>query len=397
LSKDRFHKPVILAALVLTLVYLFYPLVVSRSSVGMDVHAVGNLPVLYSGRFKPIDSVARNSLMMIGNRQTFKRDGEAIDAATWLLDVMARPDLAASYEVFRVDHPGVRELMGLNDPSRKRFAYNTLMQRAGELQAQAILADQTPRAQRDLMQNKVLQLSNKLALYQSFASMHALNIIPGDSGSQDWRPLHTVSQMNPTPQQARIVESYRALLGAYRDRDVVVFNQNTSLLRTALVIDHRSLIDKAALEATFNRYGLFHRASLLYLVIGLMVFVSWLKWQSPLARAAFLMLLLTWLVHSTGLVLRVHISGRPPVTNLYSSALFIGWGIVLLCLVLEYFYRNTMGLITAAVAGFLTLLIAQGLSGNGDTMAVLQAVLDTNFWLATHVVVITLGYWASFM
>ena len=46
----------------------------------------------------------------------------------------------------------------------------------------------------------------------------------------------------------------------------------------------------------------------------------------------------------------------------------------------------------AAVIGFLTLLVAHFLSLDGDTFIVLQAVLDTQFWLATHVVCINLGY-----
>ena len=51
----------------------------------------------------------------------------------------------------------------------------------------------------------------------------------------------------------------------------------------------------------------------------------------------------------------------------------------------------------AATAGYATLLIAYLLSAGGDTIAVLQAVLDTQFWLATHVVCITLGYAATYM
>ena len=46
--------------------------------------------------------------------------------------------------------------------------------------------------------------------------------------------------------------------------------------------------------------------------------------------------------------------------------------------------------------GFLTLLLAYNLSLDGDTFIVLQAVLDTQFWLATHVVTITLGYAATY-
>ena len=50
----------------------------------------------------------------------------------------------------------------------------------------------------------------------------------------------------------------------------------------------------------------------------------------------------------------------------------------------------------ASLAGFVTLMIAHNLALGGDTMEMLRAVLDTNFWLATHVVVITLGYASTF-
>jgi ABC-type transport system involved in cytochrome c biogenesis permease subunit len=58
-------------------------------------------------------------------------------------------------------------------------------------------------------------------------------------------------------------------------------------------------------------------------------------------------------------------------------------------------FKNGLGMVTAAVSGFLSLLIAHHLSGDGDTMEMLQAVLDTNIWLATHVVIINLGYAAA--
>ncbi|NIW23431.1 MAG: cytochrome C biogenesis protein, partial [Gammaproteobacteria bacterium] len=72
-----------------------------------------------------------------------------------------------------------------------------------------------------------------------------------------------------------------------------------------------------------------------------------------------------------------------PVTNLYSSAIFTGWGAAVLGLILERIYRNGIGAVTAAGMGFITLLVAHNLSLDGDTMTMMQAVLDTNFWLAT--------------
>ncbi len=57
-------------------------------------------------------------------------------------------------------------------------------------------------------------------------------------------------------------------------------------------------------------------------------------------------------------------------------------------------YKLGVGNLLAAALGFPTMIIAYYLTfdNDGDTIGVMQAVLDTNFWLATHVVCITLGY-----
>ena len=65
-------------------------------------------------------------------------------------------------------------------------------------------------------------------------------------------------------------------------------------------------------------------------------------------------------------------------------------------MILECYFRLSIGNILAAVGGFSTLLVAHNLAGDGDTFTVLQAVLDTQFWLATHVVCVTFGYAATF-
>ena len=51
----------------------------------------------------------------------------------------------------------------------------------------------------------------------------------------------------------------------------------------------------------------------------------------------------------------------------------------------------------ASGIGFITLIIAHHLALTGDTMEMMRAVLDTNFWLATHVVIVTLGYASTFV
>jgi len=132
-------------------------------------------------------------------------------------------------------------------------------------------------------------------------------------------------------------------------------------------------------------------------IVFILAAVSWLKWQGALARAAVLVLVVALGGHTLGLVTRIYLQGRPPVTNLYSSAIFIAWAAVVFCVVMELIFRNGVASAAAAALAFPSLMIAHYLAGSGDTMQMLQAVLDTNIWLATHVLVITLGYTATFL
>ncbi len=112
---------------------------------------------------------------------------------------------------------------------------------------------------------------------------------------------------------------------------------------------------------------------------------------------------LVLLAHTFGLAGRMYIEGRPPVTNLYSSALFISWGAVLLCFLTEKFLRLGIASSMGSLIGFGGLVVAHNLSidsslnPSGDTMEMMRAVLDSNFWLATHVVTITIGYSTTFL
>jgi cytochrome c-type biogenesis protein CcsB len=159
---------------------------------------------------------------------------------------------------------------------------------------------------------------------------------------------------------------------------------------------------KGRAEFYFNSVKPFLHAMIIYLCAFVVAWATLLTFtlgpnlSESLRRSAFYLVILAGLVHTFGLVFRMALEGRPPVTNLYSSAIFIGWGTMVLGLVLEKIYRLGIGSIVGSLAGFVTLMIAHNLALGGDTMEMLRAVLDTNFWLATHVVVITLGYASTF-
>ena len=108
----------------------------------------------------------------------------------------------------------------------------------------------------------------------------------------------------------------------------------------------------------------------------------------------FWLLILAFVICTFALVFRMFMEGRPPVTNLYSSAIFIGWAAVVLGIFLERIFKLGIGLVCRRPYRLhhpdrhhLALHLAT--AGRGDTMEMLRAVLNTNLWLSTHVVVIT--------
>jgi ABC-type transport system involved in cytochrome c biogenesis permease subunit len=84
------------------------------------------------------------------------------------------------------------------------------------------------------------------------------------------------------------------------------------------------------------------------------------------------------------------------VTNLYSTAVFIGWSAVFIGLFVERVIPIGLGNVVASVVGAATGILAHNLAASSDTLEMMVAVLDTNFWLATHVTTINLGYAATY-
>ena len=192
--------------------------------------------------------------------------------------------------------------------------------------------------------------------------------------------------------------SYAAMATAAKANQPAEFNQAVLGYRAWLnVNDLYPALKKGGQEFFFNQIEPFYKAMVIYVAALLLGCLFWINLSEWVRRSGFALLVLAFVVHTIGLVFRMYQEGRPPVTNLYSSAIFIGWGACLLGLILERIYKGAIGLVVAGFIGFVTLIIAHHLALNGDTMEMLQAVLDTNLWLATHVVVVTAGYASMFV
>lgn len=446
-----------------------------------DTIGFSKLPLLANGRLKPIDTVARTSLLLMQHRQSVRlADGSEVTPQEWILDVFFRPAKADTYPIFAIDNPDLLTLFGMTDESlaikypdtprqilavlgmipnhRRRFAFKEIQPYLAALDQQAKLAEPVDSSQRTPFQASVLQLDSSLVEYErlknalvlpestdpladllqfqkdlpsgveavrlkeagkphdetaaiatlalgkAFVDMDArtnLLAIPpavASASLSGWRS--TGKALLESFQTGAVdpgVLTYAGFAYVWNARDSEHFNGLVARYRAALEHQLGDQLSKTDAEVRFNTAAPFYTSLVLYVTAFFLAIGSWLIWPDLLRKAGFWVVAVAWLTATAGILCRMWLEGRPPVTNLYSSALFVGWGAVALCLVLEITFKNAIGTATAGLIGFATLLIAHMLSLSGDTLEMMRAVLDSNFWLGTHVVVVATGYASTFL
>ena len=442
-----------------------------------DWRSAAALPVLHEGRVKPLDTVARNTLQLLGNRTSviMPKPGEApkdapqaeaadlpvgtVSATEWILSMMAGADWVEYAPVFRIDAQEVTDLFDLSRRKGHRYSHSELEAGLPKLRKQLESMRDVPPEQFSFTQKKFSEINQKLMAYDLLRYSYETPRLPDPGEGEDARK-ELLSEMERVMQMARRIEAshppaalppkpaagasprlegtpgegegqwqslYPAWVSAIVGRLLAgrpgqpAFEVNPGLLplsellgavgrtptefnraldafkaSTAGFPEVRDVADKSTYEAWLNRFNPIDLAKWLYVLVGVICFTSFLIGRRPLNRFAFWMLVGILTLHTFALGSRIYLTGRPPVVNLYSSAVFIGWACVLAGLALEGLHANGIGNLVAAISGALTLMVAYGLD-SGDTMHVLQAVLDTQFWLSTHVITVTLGYGATFL
>jgi ABC-type transport system involved in cytochrome c biogenesis permease subunit len=426
---------------------------------GLDVAGFARLPVLVGGRVMPMDTLGRLSLLAMNHFGRYTAsDGKVHPPAAWLLDVLMMPEHADAAKVFYVNDPDVLDLLGFSDRKETLYSFDELKGSLAQIENQSTLAAQVDSEARNSFQRDILKLRNALLLYLRLKNSVQVEgspdfakevdvfgkiIGPGlesvkarDEGKTfDQSAFQNILEFTqryqnlaqakyayafPNPSAANETDRWQhigeALLGSigsgtisypvkafaqlvsdYRQGDVDGFNSVLHEYQVFLEKTVPAELTRPRVESLFNHASPFLQAMVLYLAVFICALLSWLVWPKTLGKTAIILLVAAFLIHTGGLLSRMYLQGRPPVTNLYSSAIFVGWGIVILCLFLERIYRNGVASLCGSTAGFSTLLIAYNLQLDGDTLEMLRAVLDTNVWLATHVVVVTLGYSATFL
>lgn len=416
----------------------------------IDLSRFGEIPVISQGRAKPLDTLARHSLLATASRETFKDANDKTQPAIrWLMDLLTNREAVLDHRTFQIANLEVQQLLGLEPREHFRYAPAEFLPKLKQLTEEAEAARAKPAEQLSVKERKILELERKLGildlLFQSFTmppirtdadhlaqdllgavqaqqrllSRHpALAIPPMESAmekpedqrspldSAEWETYANAAVKDIIKSQFKsetrnpAYEKFEAILAAYREKDAKAFDAAIDDYMAYLKAGDFPGLDlqKTQFEAFYNRFAPFFLSRWLYVFAFVLAALGWLMLPQTFTRSAVWLTLLILVLHTFALAGRIYISGRPPVTNLYSSAVFIGWGGAVLALILERIFRNGLGVIVATAAGFLSLGVAEHLASDGsDTFTVLQAVLDTQFWLSTHVVCITLGYSTTYL
>ena len=305
---------------------------------------------------------------------------------------------------FQVDDAAVAELLGL--PGTGIYSYLDIALRRAELREAAMAAGVAHATSGAFSRTDelLLRLSQSLSAWQGNFVGLPLAVIPvGGFGDVRWlSPWQALAGQQTAAlgvEQRRALESellaLRDLQVAYlegRDlRFALATRQFTDSVRRRTADELE--VKNPALEILFNRTNPYLAARIAYGGGLLLLALSFLGFKKWLYRASLLLLVLGLIPHTFGLVLRILITDRPPVTNLFETFVFVGWGAAVCGIAMEYLRKHYLGLFSGLAGGFVFFLLS-GKFAAADTMPVLQAVLDTNFWLSTHVTVITAGYMA---
>lgn len=400
------------------------------------------LPVQYQGRVKPFDTLAREVLFAVYGRETFKSSpessstdfqwqggGERRAAVDVILSWMLIPSFWDTAPFILVESGQVKEALGL--PVKRRHFSPTEL--AGNqklvLQLTELQALRQKKEPLDKYFKNLENLETRWLLYSAIKTGAFLNIEP-QIGKENWLSLIELSP----PVQEKFQTAIRAYIQwisavsvpsktyakTSQDRTKKGKNSQTDFIRktepspqteshsaekkkeelkTALLALHSETFQnfpesysprRIQVEILLNSLKPFRLAWILYLLFLIAcLFVSftqngrWIPWLFYVPGL---------FSHIFGLVSRSYIMSRPPVTNMYETVVWVPF--VALIAGLVFYWRKSFvpfvaSVILAFFCLFLTDVAPQILDGS---LQPLEAVLRSNFWLSTHVLIITMSY-----
>jgi len=351
-----------------------------------------SLVIQEGGRKKPYLVFTEETLRSLSGKTALNMDGQKQDAMTVITGFWMSPDDSwKAKQLILVSNLPLRKHLSL-EPARKLYSWNELTSNdalSKEITATAEIRRRDPRAKLVGLQKEASDVGMRMGLFESLLKGDDFKIIAPLSGS-DWL---TTAQLDPT-EGKDIIDSVHSMRSAWTHLDPSRFDEAaTSLLGLQKQVGGLPSDWKISLEVVYQKAHPFRWAWILYAAAGIVLLLSRNSWERRGYQLAWVLAGSGFLIQAAGLLSRVLIAGRPPVTNMYESVIWVAFGTILFALIFETIYRAGSFLLGAVPVAVASLILADSQPVILDhSIHPLTPVLRDNFWLSTHVLSITLSY-----
>ncbi len=365
---------------------------ISVGEVGRADEGVGSLHVQDGGRIKPLDTLARESLQLIHGRTSFREKKPLDIFLTWIL----APESWENVEFIEVRHSGLRDVLRF---PHDRFLFSPKEFYTNDRVALVIKELQSERSRGGKLNpyyQSVARLENQLSMFLAIKSGEAVHLIPPKEGTK-WVAL---SELNGELREAflKMVSNFAQSLGAEPSADLLASVAHFKNLARAENPEAYGSDQMMNIEIHFNALHPFRWAWVLYLSALAMMALFALFANVWLKRLSWMFLSAGLFLHIYGIVLRCVINGRPPVSNMYETVVWVPLGVLVISVALAVIYRVGVILTASTIVAIFCLILADIAPAILDaSLQPLEPVLRSNFWLSTHVVIITLSYAGFFL
>ena len=367
-------------------------LIFSTESLADDMASTLNrLPIQSGGRVKPFGTFARESLQLIYGRSHYSAKAASEVVFTWIL----MPSHWSGVDIIEIPRLDLKQNLKLNE-TQKYFSVNVI---SASPRLSLILQELQNKKDNKIKLNNYFQaverLEAQLRTFVAITSGQALALLP-QKDTETWKNF---SQFNQN-EKAKFQVLAKTFIQSIDSQDVSSLQEAVDdfiVFAKAQNPSHYPSLTPIDVELHYNSLSPFKWAWVLYLIGAIFFLTVLLGWQWG-RYPGFLTLMLAFLLHTYGFILRIYLMERPPVSNMYESVIWVAWGAVFFALLFELWQRRIYYVFSACVVACLCLITADMAPTVLDpSLQPLMSVLNSNLWLIVHVMTITLGYSAFFL
>ncbi|MFT7434106.1 MAG: ABC-type transport system involved in cytochrome c biogenesis permease subunit [Alphaproteobacteria bacterium] len=369
------------------------------NNIDISSSSFDTIPILENGRIKPLDTFARHWLTTFNGKDSL----ENMSASNWLAEALFDHQNAYQRLIFDISNPAVVLALELPKRPNHRYSFQEIIHATKTHLNTIKPLEKIEKNIRTLEQNQILTLYKNTVKYYKISQSFNLNeeskllkIVPAQWGnSSNWHsPWDILNEGQGSPATAKLLQKWQNIALAYRQKNLENFTALSNFIytQTLPLSNIKASPNKLVLEVISNKIKPFKTSIIFYVSSLVLLMISGLIYRKKLRVLSHAMLGLGCIIHTAGILVRMFIMSRPPVTTLYESVLFVSLIAVIFSLIFEYRKKDGIGIFIGSVIGIFLQFISLRYASEGDTLGMLDAVLNTNFWLATHVVTITIGY-----